>query len=43
MIIMNIWNDDYEHTETCPQIFEELRIKHNKKIPRILHTLPPDF
>lgn len=43
MLIMKIWNDDYEHMETCPQIFEELRIKYNKKIPRILPTLPQIF
>ena len=40
---MKILNDDYEHMETCPQIFEELRIKYNKKSPRILHTLPQIF
>lgn len=43
MLIMIIRNADYEHMETYPQIFEENHIKHNKNIPRILHTLPQIF
>lgn len=33
MLIMSIWKH-------VPQIFEELHLKYNKNIPRILHTLP---
>ena len=36
MLIMSI-------RKHVPQIFEELHIKHNKNIPRILHTLPQIF